>query len=255
MKKLVLMVCAFLVFASVLLANSPQFLWKPVSESNGKLVVLFPYQVRLESVQSISINDKFKPSRVTQDGANGDRIHARFDKPGKDYGNNAVVKVTLKSGKELTWTVPRGKDRYENISNMKPTGSGGNSTFGDLLDAEAPKGAVRLTNANQGTEEYEVKADGEITVDCVLSTYGPAEMWIKDEAEAILLSWSRSSDKDPAKLTVQGKEIEGSNPEVAPGDFTPTAQKVKIEVKAGQKLKAHLSGEFGNAQSYLVINE
>ncbi|GEM_PF-4940462 len=70
-KKPVLMVCAFLVLATVLMANSPQFLWKPVSESNGNLVVLFPYQVRLESVQSISINDKFKPSKVTQDGANG----------------------------------------------------------------------------------------------------------------------------------------------------------------------------------------
>lgn len=253
MRRIIFAVLFLVVGISALFANSPQFLWKPVSESNGRLVVLFPSQIRIETVQSITINDRFKPSNTSQNGANGDRIHARFDKPGKDYGNQAVVKIVTKSGQEFTWTIPRGKDRYEQISNVKPTGS--NSTFGDLIAAEAPEGALRLTNDNQGTEEYEVKADGEITVDCILSNYGPAEMWIKDENDEILLSWKRSDDKDPALLIVNGQEVAESNPEVKPGDFTPTAQKVKIEVKAGQKLKAHLSGEFGNASSYLVINE
>lgn len=254
MKKAFLLVIALVIAASAAFAGSPQFLWKPVSESNGKLVVLFPSQLRIESVQSITINDQFRPSRTSQDGANGDRIHARFDKPGKDYGNKAIVKVTTKSGQEFTWTIPRGKDRYEQISNIKPTGDN-NSSFGDLIAAEAPEGAIRLTNDNQGTADYIVKADGEITVDCVLNNYGPAELWIKDENDEILLSWSRSNDKDPALLSVNGSEIAGSNTEVKPGDFTPTAQKVKIKVTAGQQLKAHLSGEFGNAQSYLVINE
>lgn len=255
MKKALLLVFAFTMLFGPAFASSPQFLWKPVSESNSRLVVLFPSQIRLESVQSITINGQFRPSRTSQDGANGDRIHARFDKPGKDYGNNAEVKLTTKSGQEFTWKIPKGANRFEQISNIKPTGGSGDSTFGDLLDAEAPKGAIRLTNSNQGTEEYEVKADGEITVDCVLSTYGPAEMWIKDENDEILLSWNRSSDKDPAKLMVNGEEVAESNPEVKPGDFTPTPQKVKIEVKAGQKLKAHLSGSFDNAASWLVINE
>lgn len=254
MKKALVTLTLLVLFASAVFANSPQFLWKPVSESNGKLVVLFPSQIRIEMVRSILINDKFKPSRTSQDGANGDRIHARFDKPGKDYGNNASVKLTTKSGEEFTWNIPRGKDRYEQISNVKPTGSN-NTSFGDLIQAEAPQGAIRLTNDNQGTAEYEVKADGEITVDCVLNTYGPAEMWIKDENDEVLLSWSRSNDKDPAQLMVNGSEVSGSNPEVKPGDFTPTPQKVKIEVSAGQQLKAHLSGQFGNAASYLVINE
>ncbi|EKD82746.1 MAG: hypothetical protein ACD_39C01120G0001, partial [uncultured bacterium] len=84
---------------------------------------------------------------------------------------------------------------------------------------------------------------------------GPAEMWIKDAEGKELLSWKRSNDSDPAKLMVNGQAIDASNVEVKPGDFTPSPQKVKIPVVAGQVLSAHLSGEFGNAESYLVINE
>lgn len=256
MKKICASVLVFVLFAVVsVLANSPQFLWKPASESDGKLVVLFPFTIRLETVQSITVNGKDKPNRVTQDGANGDRIHARFGKPGSAYGKKAEVKLTTKSGKEYTWVIPDGKNRFEKITNITPEAGGENSTFGDLIKAEAPQGAVRLTTQKTGTEEYTVKATGEITVDALLSTYGPAEMWIKDAEDKVLLSWNRANDKDPAKLIVGGQEIEASNTEVAPGDFTPSAQKVKIAVEAGQVIKAHLSGEFGNAESYLVINE
>lgn len=260
MKKLFLTLILICAICSVSFANSPQFLWKPSSESNGKLVILFPSQIRLGTVQSITVNGKFKPDSTQQTGANGDRIHARYGKAGKDFGKNIEVKITTKAGKEFTWTVPNGKDRFEQISTVK-TGDEGSSndsnktTFGDLIKAEAPKGAIRLTNENQGTEEYVVKADGEITVEAVLMTYGPAKMWIKDEDDKAILSWSRANDKDPAALEVNGKTIEGSNIEEKPGDFTAQPQKVKIEVKAGQVLKAHLSGEFGNAESFLVINE
>ena len=255
MKKAVLSVLLLvLLVAGSAFANSPQFLWKPSSESDGKLVVLFPSAIRIETVESITINGLDKPYRVTQDGANGDRIHARFRRPGSTYGKKAEVKLTTKSGKDYTWIIPDGKNRFEKITSISPEAGADNSTFGDLIKAEAPQGAVRLTNQNQGTEEYTVKA-GEITVDAMLSTYGPAEMWIKDAEDNLLLTWKRANDKDPARLIVNGKEIEASNTEVAPGDFTPAPQKVKIPVEAGQVLKAHLSGEFGNAESYLVINE
>ena len=257
MKNALLLALILSFSVSAAFANSPQFLWKPVSESNGRLVVLFPSKIRLETVQSITINENFRPASTSQTGANGDRIHARFDKPGKDYGNQAVVKVVTKSGQEFTWTIPRGKDRYEKITEIRVSAgsSENNSTFGELISAETPEGALRLTNESQGTKDYEVLNDGEITVDCVLNNYGPAEMWIKDENENVLLNWVRSDDRDPAMLTVNGEEIADSNQEVKPGDFTPTPQKVKIEVKAGQILKVHLSGDFGQAQSYLVINE
>lgn len=256
MKKISALTILFvLLTATLVMANSPQFLWKPVSESNGKLVVLFPSAIRIGTVQEITVNGVNKPDRVTQDGANGDRIHARFGKPGSAYGKQVEVKLTTKGGKDYTWVIPDGKNRFEKITQITPEAGGDNSTFGDLIKAEAPQGVVRLTSQNQGTEEYTAKATGEITVDALLSTYGPAEMWIKDAEDNELLSWKRANDKDPAKLTVNGQEISGSNTEVAPGDFTPTAQKVKIAVTEGQVLKAHLSGEFGNAESYLVINE
>ncbi|EKD82926.1 MAG: hypothetical protein ACD_39C01002G0004, partial [uncultured bacterium] len=123
------------------------------------------------------------------------------------------------------------------------------------ISAEAPQGAVRLTNADQGTKDYTVKAASELTVDALLMTYGPAEMWIKDADGKELLSWKRSNDRDPAKLFVNGEAIDASNVEVKPGDFTPSPQKVKIPVTVGQAISAHLSGEFGAGESYLVINE
>ncbi len=168
---------------------------------------------------------------------------------------DSVVMMNAADGQSYSFTGFRFKPSDGTPSVAADTDAGGNTTFGDLISAEAPEGAVKLTNQNQGTEEYTVKASGEITVDAMLSTYGPAEMWIKDQADKELLSWKRADDKDPAQLMVDGKAVEASNVEVAPGDYTPSAQKVKIKVEAGQVLKIHLSGDFGNAQSYLVINE
>lgn len=260
MKKLLFGLILCMAISATSLANSPQFLWKPTSESNGKLVVLFPSGIRIEDVASVTVNGKFKPDSVQQTGANGDRIHARFNKPGKEFGKNIEVKVTTQNGKEFIWKVPDGDDRFEKISNV--TSGGGGKTTGekntglsDLIKAEAPKGAIRLTNEKQGTEEFVVKSTGEISVDAVLMTYGPAEMWIKDENDQTLLSWKRVDDSDPALLEVNGKVVEGSNVEIKPGDFTAQTQHVKIEVKEGQVLKAHLSGEFGKASSFLVIRE
>ncbi len=401
-----LLVLAFLQIGT--LSASQQFLWKPASENDGKLVVLFPSKLRIENVQAITVNGNVKPAKTSQTGANGDRIHARFSQAGQSFGKNVEVKVVTRSGETYTWTIPDGKNRFEKITdistsagaggkkdkatgkagreviyrwtdrdrnpqlqfigswyfqhesayttkyqgkrdakgeavckpdltgkyeifasfratenrgtaakylidgklvrteNQRSVGGGGkhsekfpeillgvfeltsdsvvkmkaddgqsysftsfrfrpsdgavsevgeNSTFGDLISAEAPQGVIRLTNDNQGTKEYTVQGSGELTVDALLSTYGPAELWICDAAGNEILGWRRRSDVDPAKLVVNGQEIAGSNVEVKPGDFTPVAQNVKIKVAAGETITAHLSGSFGNAGSYLVVNE
>ena len=77
------------------------FLWKPVSDSNGNLVVLLPSQYN-GKVSSVSVNGE----RGSFSGiANGNRTHWRFSKPGAAYGSNARVVATT-SGGNVSWTVP-----------------------------------------------------------------------------------------------------------------------------------------------------
>lgn len=82
------------------------FLWKPVSDSNGNLVVILPSQYN-GKVSSVSVNGE----RGSFSGiANGNRTHWRFSKPGAAYGSNAKV-VASTSGGNVTWTVPNGGSR------------------------------------------------------------------------------------------------------------------------------------------------
>ena len=82
------------------------FLWKPVSDSNGNLVVLLPSQYN-GKVSSVSVNGE----RGSFSGiANGNRTHWRFSKPGAAYGSNAKVVATT-SGGNVTWNVPNGAAR------------------------------------------------------------------------------------------------------------------------------------------------
>ena len=82
------------------------FLWKPVSDSNGNLVVLLPSQYN-GKVSSVSVNGE----RGSFSGiANGNRTHWRFSKPGAAYGSNARVVATT-SGGNVSWTVPNGGAR------------------------------------------------------------------------------------------------------------------------------------------------
>ena len=77
------------------------FLWKPVSDSNGNLVVLLPSQYN-GKVKSVSVNgEQGSFSGI----ANGNRTHWRFSKPGAAYGANARV-VAATSGGNVSWTVP-----------------------------------------------------------------------------------------------------------------------------------------------------
>ena len=82
------------------------FRWKPVSDSNGNLVVLLPSQYN-GKVSSVSVNGE----RGSFSGiANGNRTHWRFSKPGAAYGSNARVVATT-SGGNVSWTVPNGGSR------------------------------------------------------------------------------------------------------------------------------------------------
>ena len=92
------------------------FLWKPVSESDGKLVVLLPSAYRGGRVSSTKVYSGgafLEQGRYTLD-ANGDRPHFRFSKPGASYGKNITVIATLRDGvTQQSWSVPDGARRTE----------------------------------------------------------------------------------------------------------------------------------------------
>jgi len=85
--------------------SSSRFLWKPVSESNGKLVVLLPSNLSGQ-IESAAIYSSLPPTEknviekgcFSGDQANGGRAHFRFSKPGGQYPDQAYVVARLKDG-------------------------------------------------------------------------------------------------------------------------------------------------------------
>lgn len=80
------------------------FLWKPVSESNGKLVVLLPSSLA-GKVSAAEIHSSLPPSDTTllesgkfSSNANGGRDHFRFSNAGGAYPDSAYVVAKLKTG-------------------------------------------------------------------------------------------------------------------------------------------------------------
>lgn len=123
----------------------------------------------------------------------------------------------------------------------------------DVLDETGnEQGTLSLTSDNQGSHTYTAASDCEVTISSCLETYGNAELSVTVNDEKVI-TWARSNDKDPAKLIVNGKEVEGSNENVGGGDFTPTTQKTKLKLKKGDKVTLNLTGDFGRANPHLSI--
>jgi hypothetical protein len=82
------------------------FLWKPISDNNGNLVVLLPSSYNGKA-RSVTVNGE---SGTYTGIHNGNRTHWRFSKPGAAYGNNVRVVATTSAG-NASWTVPKGAAR------------------------------------------------------------------------------------------------------------------------------------------------
>lgn len=80
-----------------------RFLWKPVSENNGKLVVLLPARLTGKVNQgSVTVNGE---SGNYSGVHNGGREHYRYSKPGGSYDAPAKINASLKAGGSESWTV------------------------------------------------------------------------------------------------------------------------------------------------------
>ena len=96
------------------------FLWKPVSESDGKLVVLLPARLS-GKVSSAAVyssippteTNKIEEGRFSGDQKNGGRAHFRFQKPGRSYPDNAYVVATMKDGSLVAFSIGNSRARNE----------------------------------------------------------------------------------------------------------------------------------------------
>lgn len=114
------------------ITGSGTFTWKPVSESNGKVAVLFPCKYRWygsdtekDKAGAVVFNrawirggdrdgetlSVYQPLKNGQPGVNGNRIHARGKAAGEKYGEDLAVVIDLVNGDTVSWSVPKGKKR------------------------------------------------------------------------------------------------------------------------------------------------
>lgn len=122
---------------------SNEFLYKPVSESNGNLVVLTPniYNDRINQVEIVdSQGNVVEQGRFAGNQHNGARGHFRFNRPGAEYGNNFSVRITYDDGTDpLSIPISDGGARYTQnygssgaTGDLSQSGGGGGYRAGQL---------------------------------------------------------------------------------------------------------------------------
>lgn len=105
---------------------SQNFLWKPVSESNGNLVVLLPNQFRdAKNITIITEDGREETINVRHNNHNGNRAHFYASRPGSAYGANVTIKDDLGN----TYRVQNGGQRTDsnNLSGLAEGAVGGSN--------------------------------------------------------------------------------------------------------------------------------
>jgi hypothetical protein len=114
------------------------FLYKPTSESDGKLVVLLPSRLSglVAGVQLFDPAGKLLDAGRYSGVGNGGREHFRFSQSGGSYPDGVKVEVSLKTGEKVSYVINDSGSRTENIApsngdtGSSDTGSGQSSDSG-----------------------------------------------------------------------------------------------------------------------------
>lgn len=91
------------------------FLWKPVSDSTGRLAIHLPVQYRGQ-VAAMFVADANKnrvEAGVFSGYGNPNRPLYRFSRQGGAYGNNVYAVADLNDGNTVHWPIPVGSRRTE----------------------------------------------------------------------------------------------------------------------------------------------
>lgn len=123
------------------------FLFKPVSDSDGKLAVLLPPKLSglVAGVRLVGPNGEVLESGRYAGNGNGGRDHFRFNRPGGGYPDGLSVEVALKTGEIVRYLIRETSQRTENISPSNGgTSSGGsedssNNSSGGNADSTPSK--------------------------------------------------------------------------------------------------------------------
>jgi hypothetical protein len=97
------------------LASGGEFLWKPISEKDGKLAILLPKQFtgKIASLHVAAPNGKELLANGRSAGVgNGDREHFRFDRAGSTFPDGSIVVARLKDGSTRTITINETSSRF-----------------------------------------------------------------------------------------------------------------------------------------------
>lgn len=97
--------------------GSGGFLFKPVSDSDGKLAVLLPstFAGMAQSMRLLTpTGEEIETGRYGGNG-NGNREHFRFSQPGQNYPAGVIVEATLTTGETVRYTISNPSQRTENL--------------------------------------------------------------------------------------------------------------------------------------------
>jgi hypothetical protein len=105
------------------------FLFKPVSDSDGKLAILLPPKLSglVSGVRLVGPNGETIESGRYAGNGNGGRDHFRFNRPGGGYPNGLTVEVALKTGEIVRYLIQETSQRTENITPSNGGSSSGGS--------------------------------------------------------------------------------------------------------------------------------
>lgn len=110
--------------------GSDSFLWKPVSTSDGKLIVLLPAKLT-GLATGVKLYDPagalLATGRFTSNG-NGGRNHYRFSKPGAEFPDGVKVEVSLSTGEKIRYSIRDSAERTEDIQPDSPYQNSGNDS-------------------------------------------------------------------------------------------------------------------------------
>ena len=92
------------------------FLFKPVSNSDGKLAVILPASLKglVSSIDLVDSTGKtIESGKFTSNGDTGTQSKYSFSKPGSAYSANLNVRVTLNDGSLVNYIIPDPSQRYD----------------------------------------------------------------------------------------------------------------------------------------------
>ena len=97
-------------------AGPDGFLWKPISDSDRKLVVLLPPNLKTKAtgVKILSPDgSQVLATGIPKGAGNGDRLHFRFTRQGNSFPAGCIAEITMRDGSKKQIRIEKPEVRTE----------------------------------------------------------------------------------------------------------------------------------------------